>query len=152
MSTEIKKLKDENGNVIIPETLTKATFDEKGNRLDNILNGCAYLGGEAEPSVPTPRDADTLEGHPSSYFAKASDIPKMVMFEQTITFSASSTQDKTVNFPQTYNSAPFMVIPIVEPSGDGFISGVENITEKSCVVRAVKLNTTKTVRFLLLWN
>jgi len=68
------------------DELTEKPFENIGNGLsvdeDGNLNAegeaipdnVAYLGGEATPSVPTPRDADTLEGHPSSYFAKASDV------------------------------------------------------------------------------
>lgn len=33
----IKQLKDKLGNLIYPQTLTKAVYDESGNRLDNTL-------------------------------------------------------------------------------------------------------------------
>ena len=34
----IKKIKNKLGQIIYPETLTKAVYDENGNRLDNILS------------------------------------------------------------------------------------------------------------------
>nr|DAW40838.1 MAG TPA: hypothetical protein [Caudoviricetes sp.] len=33
----IKKLKDANGNIVYPQSLTKAIYDESGNRLDAVL-------------------------------------------------------------------------------------------------------------------
>ena len=42
----------------------------------SLPSNIALYKNDYSEGTPIPRDADTLEGHPSSYFAKTSDIPK----------------------------------------------------------------------------
>lgn len=52
-----------------PKTLTKAVYDEEGNRLDQILRDTFITTDEEEYSGVIPRDADTLGGQQPSYYA-----------------------------------------------------------------------------------
>ena len=38
ITSVIDNLKDKSGTIVYPRTLTKATYDDSGNRLDNILS------------------------------------------------------------------------------------------------------------------
>lgn len=58
--------------VIYPKTLTKAVYDEGGERLDKILRDTMLATDSVEYSGVEPRDADTLGGK-----YKASDIEKI---------------------------------------------------------------------------
>lgn len=59
----IKQLKTFLSKVnIYPKTLTKAVYDEEGNRLDNVLNDTLMLTEDSEYEGAETRDADTLGG------------------------------------------------------------------------------------------
>ena len=58
--------------VIYPKTLTKAVYDENGERLDKILRDTMLATDNEEYNGVEPRDADTLGGR-----IKASDIDKL---------------------------------------------------------------------------
>ena len=50
------------GKVIYPKTLTKAVYDENGERLDKILRDTMLAVDSEEYNGVEPRDADTLGG------------------------------------------------------------------------------------------
>jgi len=91
MSTYIDTLKDRNGDYVAPRTLTTAITDTDGVSLDTIINDTVRIGSQETPTSVT-INADTLNGHSDTYFAKVTDLAN----KQNSTDDNLTTTDKTI--------------------------------------------------------
>ena len=71
----VKKLKDISGDVIYPKTVASAVVYDEGRSASKLMSNSLYLGEEDVPMEEiNPIDADTLQGHDSSYFASKDNL------------------------------------------------------------------------------
>ena len=126
---------------------TGLSVDQEGNLNAEggaIPDNVAYLGEETIPSTPTPRDADTLQGHNADYFVPISDLNSFISIfyktaetvtiegnKATPTLSIDMTKEGYsligVSGYNTGNQEKF-VVSQMRPSGQNIQFSIRNLT------------------------
>lgn len=133
----IKKIKNKLGTIIYPETLTKAIYDEDGNRLDNILSQSNF-----------DKSSGVLVNQANAYYYREGN--KVIIFGK-ILMNAQS-----LDFTLPYKPSQYLYFPTVGcDSSDnpttGYIGrGKCNKNSASCNIKLSGANTYAMVNFAYL--
>lgn len=102
MAYLIDTIKDTIGNIIYPITQTKAVFDVKSNKYQNDLNDIAVFSEDLTSDIQqdVKLNADTLNNHPDTYFAKQSDISDVNTSLNILNDDRGYLTSKHVNFEE----------------------------------------------------